>query len=181
MNVGPANIYWFLGLSGSGKTTLSRAVAEQLRARGRDCFVLDGDLLRGGLCADLDYSDEGRKENLRRAGELAMLASAQNFVCLCAFITPYQSTRERLRERLGTLFHEIYIKCPIEICMERDPKQNYRKARQGRIVGYTGVDAPYEPPVDPNLCVETDLLSIEASVQLITEYILHTLPAKEGS
>lgn len=94
---------------------------------------------------------------------------------------PYQPTRERLRERLGTLFHGIYIKRPIEIRMERDPKQHYRKARQGCIVCCTGGYTPYEPPMDPNLCVETALRSIEASVKLITESILHTLPAKENS
>lgn len=175
MPTGPENIYWFLGLSGSGKTTLSRGVADQLRARGLKCLILDGDILRGGLCSDLDFSPEGRRENLRRAGELALIASGQNLICLCAFITPYQSTRNMLRQRLGSLLHEIYIKCPIDICIERDPKHNYSNAKKGLISGYTGVDAPYDPPTAPQLCVETDKLTIEASVQLITGYILQTL------
>lgn len=168
----PAGIFWFTGLSGSGKTTLSQAAAQQLAARGRSCFVLDGDLLRAGLCSDLGYSPEDRFENIRRAGELARLMAMQGQLCLCAFITPYEEMRTRLRERLGGLYHEIFLRCPIAVCMERDPKRNYRKARQSGVTNYTGMGAPYEPPTAPDLRVETDRHSIEACTRLIMDYIL---------
>jgi len=166
-----AGIFWFTGLSGSGKTTLSQAVAEQLAARGRACLVLDGDTLRAGLCADLGYSPEDRFENIRRAGEMARLAALQNQICLCAFITPYEEMRARLRQRLGGLYHEIYLRCPLAACIKRDPKHNYQRARQGLMPGYTGLDAPYEPPTAPDLCVETDRQPIAACVQKIADYI----------
>ncbi|MDP2848189.1 MAG: adenylyl-sulfate kinase [Humidesulfovibrio sp.] len=174
LNRFPAGVYWFTGLSGSGKTTLSLAVAERLAAAGRNCLVLDGDALRAGLCADLGFCAEDRRENIRRAGEMARLAALQNHVCLCAFITPYQDMRAQLRERLGGLYHEIYLRCPIAACMERDPKQNYRKARQGDIQGYTGLDAPYEPPTDPDLCIETARHPVDTCVQTIMEFIMNS-------
>lgn len=165
-------IYWLTGLSGSGKTTLSLAVAKRLADTGHSCLVLDGDLLRAGLCADLGYGPEDRHENIRRAGEIASLAALQNHLCLCAFITPYADMRAKLRERLGGLYHEIYLRCPIATCIERDPKHNYLKARQGVIQGYTGLDAPFEPPTTPDLCVETALHSIDACTEMILAYIL---------
>lgn len=165
-------IFWFIGLSGSGKTTLSLAVAKRLAETGHSCIVLDGDILRAGLCADLGFSPEDRRENIRRAGEMALLAALQNHVCLCAFITPYADMRAKLRERLGGLYHEIYLRCPIAMCVDRDPKHNYRKARQGIIQGYTGLDSPFEPPSAPDLCVETDLHSIDTCTRMIMDYIL---------
>lgn len=172
----PAGIYWFTGLSGSGKTTLSVAVAEKLKARGYPCLILDGDLLRQGLCADLGFSHDHKVENIRRAGEVARLAAVQGCVCLCAFITPYEEMRTRLRQRLGSMYHEIFLACSIATCIERDPKQNYSKVRLGEIKGYTGIDAVYEPPSHPDLLVATDRLAIPECVQMITEFVLKTTP-----
>lgn len=174
-----AGIYWLTGLSGSGKTTLSQAVARELTARGLGCVILDGDLLREGLCSDLGYSAEDRVENIRRAGEMARLMAMQDRICLCAFITPFEAMRTRLRQRLGKMYHEIYISCPISVCVERDPKLNYRKARQGTLHGYTGLDAPYESPMAPDLCIETNLHPVEECVRMIVEYVLKT--ARTGS
>jgi len=167
-------IYWFTGLSGAGKTTLSLGVADLLRSQGHSCLVLDGDLLRAGLCSNLGFSPEDRAENARRASEVARIVAQQNHVCLCAFITPYRATREALRQRLGSLYHEIFIKCPLDRCMERDPKHNYARARQGEINNYTGLGAPYEPSVSPDLCVETDQNPIDVCVKMIAEYILQS-------
>jgi len=170
-------IYWFTGLSGSGKTTLSLDVAARLRSLGRGCLVLDGDIMRSGLCADLGFSAHDRTENIRRAGEVARLASLQGCICLCAFITPYEGMRQKLRQRLGDLYHEIFLDCPISTCMERDPKQNYQKVRQGELHGYTGIDALFEPPASPDLRIETARLSIAEGARAITEYILKTSPS----
>lgn len=173
-------IYWFTGLSGAGKTTLSLGVAEFLRARGASCLVLDGDILRAGLCSDLGFSPEDRTENIRRASEVARLAAQQGHLCLCAFITPYQATRTALRQRLGALYHEIFVKCPLENCMARDPKQNYARARQSGANNYTGLGAPYEPPAAPDLCVETDRHPIDLCVKMIAEYIVAAQNKRHG-
>ncbi|MGE4264130.1 MAG: adenylyl-sulfate kinase [Desulfovibrio sp.] len=173
-------IYWFTGLSGAGKTTLTQGVAELLRSQGHTCLVLDGDILRAGLSSDLGFSPEDRRENIRRASEVARMAAQQNQVCLCAFITPYQATRDALRQRLEGLYHEIFVKCPLERCMERDPKQNYFRARQRGANDYTGLGAPYESPVSPNLCVETDRHPIDVCVKMIAEYILESQNKPNG-
>jgi adenylylsulfate kinase len=176
MTDGKARIYWFTGLSGSGKTSLSRTVATLLAKRGVRSMVLDGDVLRTGLCADLSFTPADRAENIRRAGEVARLFSSQGTLCLCAFITPYQAMRDQLRARLGASYREISIQCPLTVCMERDPKGNYRRAKEGELHGYTGVDAPYEPPVSPDLRVETENISVEENALRILEFILRTTP-----
>lgn len=176
-----SGIYWLTGLSGAGKTTLSLGAAELLRAKGYGCLVLDGDILRAGLCSDLGFGPEDRRENLRRAGELALLAAQQNLICLCAFITPYQAAREALRQRLGGLYHELYISCSLETCLRRDPKQNYAKARQSAVNNYTGLGAPYEPPAAPQLCVDTDKNPIDVCVKMIAEYIIMSQQTTTGA
>lgn len=150
-----ARIYWFTGLSGSGKTTLSREVAQRLADRGVRHCVLDGDVMRSGLCADLGFSPADRDENIRRAGEVARLMSEQGMLCLCAFITPMEAMRIRLRQRLGAAFRLIFVDCPLEECIRRDPKGNYRRVGAGEIKDYTGLGAPYEPPAAPDLHVDT--------------------------
>jgi len=174
-------IYWLTGLSGAGKTTLSLGAAELLRSLGYGCLVLDGDILRAGLCSDLGFGPQDRRENLRRAGEVALLAARQNLICLCAFITPYQATRTALRQRLGGLYHELYIKCPLETCMRRDPKQNYAKARESAANNYTGLGAPYEIPETPELCVATDENPIDLCVKMIAEYVIMSQQATTGA
>jgi adenylyl-sulfate kinase len=164
-------IYWFTGLSGSGKTTLSTAVAASLRELGHPCLVLDGDQLRQGLCSDLGYEPQDRRENVRRAGEIALLAAAQGVVCLCAFITPYAALRETLRTRLSPHYREVFVDCPIEECIRRDPKALYRRARKGEVANLTGIGAPYEPPSSPELRICTASMDVASSTQAVVEYI----------
>lgn len=173
-------IYWLTGLSGAGKTTLSQGVAKLLREQGQCCLVLDGDLMREGLSSDLGFSPEDRRENLRRAGEVARLVALQGQLCLCAFITPYLATRQALRQRLGPLYHEIFVSCPLESCMARDPKGNYARARQEGRTDYTGIGAPYESPTEPDLLVSTDAMSADECMRTIARYIVDSQPPRQG-
>lgn len=159
---------WFTGLSASGKSTLAHAAEHRLHAMGCNAYVLDGDNVRHGLCADLGFSPADRHENLRRIGELTRLFVDAGIIALAAFISPYRVDRDRIRERIGTNdFVEVYCRCPIEVCESRDPKEVYRKARDGEIADFTGVSAPYEAPVAADLVIDTDKTSIGASVDLV--------------
>ncbi|MEM6902149.1 MAG: adenylyl-sulfate kinase [Pseudomonadota bacterium] len=164
-------VFWFTGLSGAGKSTLAMLVERALFNRGRQVYVLDGDNVRRGLNADLGFSPDDRTENIRRIGEVAGLFARAGTVCITAFISPYRADRERARSAAPEAFHEIYIKADLETCEARDPKGLYRKARAGEIPEFTGISAPYEPPIEPNLEVDTDGLSVEACVDLIADYI----------
>ena len=147
---------WFTGLSGSGKSTLARAVEERLIARGVLAYVLDGDNVRHGLCADLGFSPDDRVENIRRIGEVAKLLNDSGVLVLTAFISPYRADRERVRALLPEgEFLEVFVDCPLEICERRDPKGLYRKARSGALEEFTGISAPYEPPAAPDLRIAT--------------------------
>jgi len=147
---------WFTGLSGSGKSTLARALEEQLVARGVLAYVLDGDNVRHGLCADLGFSPEERIENIRRVGEVAKLLNDAGVVVLTAFISPYRADRARVRALLEPgQFVEVFVDAPLEVCERRDPKGLYRQARSGALPEFTGVSAPYEPPLEPELRVDT--------------------------
>jgi adenylylsulfate kinase len=147
---------WFTGLSGSGKSTLARALEASLIERGVLAYVLDGDNVRHGLCADLGFSAEDRVENIRRVGEVAKLMNDSGVLVLTAFISPYRADRARARSLLPEgEFIEVYVDCPLEICERRDPKGLYRKARSGALADFTGVSAPYEPPSAPELRVTT--------------------------
>ncbi len=170
-----AGVYWFTGLSGSGKTTLSLTVGGRLRERGIETVVLDGDVLRKGLCADLGFSPEDRTENIRRAREVAGLLSAQGIICLCAFISPYEKMRDQLRRRLGGSFHLIFVDCPLATCQERDPKGYYGLARRGRILDYTAVGAPFEIPREPDFRVATDESTVTDCATRILRYILEEI------
>jgi adenylylsulfate kinase len=161
-------VVWFTGLSGAGKSTLAMATERQLNGAGCQTILLDGDRLRSGLCADLDYSPAARHENLRRAGELVALLVEAGFLVLAAFISPYRADRQRLRERLPTgAFVEIHCNCPLSVCEQRDVKGLYRLARRGDIPNFTGVSAPYEPPRDPELTIDTAATPTEAGVQAV--------------
>jgi adenylylsulfate kinase len=147
---------WFTGLSGSGKSTLARAVEARLMERGVLAYVLDGDNVRHGLCADLGFAPEDRVENIRRIGEVAKLLNDAGVLVLTAFISPYRADRERVRALLQPgQFLEVFVDAPLELCEQRDPKGLYRKARGGALPEFTGVSAPYEPPSDPELRVDT--------------------------
>ena len=148
---------WFTGLSGSGKSTLADAVAVRLHADGRAAYVLDGDNIRHGLNADLGFSAADRAENVRRVGEVARLMADAGLVALVPVISPYRADRDRVRaahEAAGLLFVEVFVDTPLGLCEQRDPKGLYAKARAGELTGMTGIDDPYEPPVDPELRVE---------------------------
>jgi len=156
---------WFTGLSGSGKSTLARALERALVARGVLAYVLDGDNVRHGLCADLGFAPEDRTENIRRIAEVARLMNDAGVLVLTAFISPYRADRARARALLpaGT-FAEIFVDAPLELCERRDPKGLYRKARAGEIAEFTGVSAPYEPPDAAELRVATGARPLEACV-----------------
>jgi bifunctional enzyme CysN/CysC len=145
---------WLTGLSGSGKSTVAVAVEGLLVASGRPAYRLDGDNLRHGLNADLGFSATDRDENVRRAGEVAVLLADAGVVALVPLISPYRAGRDRARaahEAAGIAFVEVFVDTPIELCEQRDPKGLYAKARAGEITGFTGIDDPYEAPVAPEL------------------------------
>ncbi len=164
-------VMWFTGLSGAGKSTLAMAVEQHLFNKGYHVYVLDGDNVRHGLNANLGFSPEDRAENIRRVGEVASLFADAGFICITAFISPYQADRDRARHAAGGKFHEIYIEADLETCEQRDPKGLYRKARTGEIAEFTGVSAPYEAPLKPELAVESGDHSVEECVQEIVAYI----------
>jgi len=165
-------ILWFTGLSGAGKSTLAHAVEQALHARGGRTFVFDGDNVRHGLCADLGFSAEDRVENIRRVGEMAKLFTEAGVIALTAFISPYHADRDRVRKLVSEGdFIEIYCRCPLEVCEQRDVKGLYQKARQGLIKDFTGVSAPYEAPETPELVVDTASLSLEDSVKQIMTFL----------
>lgn len=159
-------VIWFTGLSGSGKSTLAYALEVRLHAAGRHCVVLDGDNLRHGLCADLDFSPEGRRENLRRVAQVAKLFAESGTICIAAFISPMRADREMVREIVGAQdLSEVYLDCSLQACEARDVKQLYRRARAGAIPDFTGVHSPYEPPLEPQLVLATESQSIEECLQ----------------
>ena len=155
-------ILWFTGLSGAGKSTLAHAVEERLYQLGCRTYVLDGDNVRHGLCGDLGFTDQDRQENIRRIAELAKLMLEAGTIALTAFISPFQSERNLARNLVphGD-FIEIYCKCDLAVCEERDVKGLYKKARQGEIKHFTGISSPYEAPEKPELSVDTGNNSLE--------------------
>ena len=161
-------ILWFTGLSGSGKSTIAHAVEEQLFKQGFRTFVLDGDNVRHGLSSNLGFSEEDRKENIRRVGETAKLMLEAGIITLTAFISPYRQDRERVKIMMPPEdFIEIYCEATLETCERRDVKGYYKKARAGIIKNYTGIDSPYEIPDNPELTLNTDNQTLEESVQAV--------------
>lgn len=165
-------VIWLTGLSGAGKSTLAYALEARLLQAGRHCLVLDGDHLRHGLCADLDFSAHGRRENLRRAAEVARLLSESGAICIAAFISPLQADREMVRRIIGAgQFHEVYLDCPLEICEARDVKHLYRRARAGEIDNFTGISSPYEPPTGPDLILATGERTLDDCLSHLQELV----------
>jgi adenylylsulfate kinase len=163
-------ILWFTGLSGAGKSTLAHAVEEALHRHGCRTFVLDGDNVRHGLCKDLGFSSTDRVENIRRVGEIAKLFMEAGIIVLTAFISPFRTDRERVRNMAGQdEFLEIYCNTPIEICETRDTKGLYEKARAGQIRDFTGISSPYEIPENPELVVDTGTDELDACVQRVMD------------
>jgi adenylylsulfate kinase len=162
-------VIWFTGLSGSGKSTVARALEQRLVAEGRHVYVLDGDNVRHGLCADLDFSPAGRAENIRRIGHVAALFADAGAIVLTAFISPYRSDRAAARAAIGADFVEVWVDAALAVCERRDPKGLYKKARAGEIPEFTGISAPYEPPEDPDLRVDNGAWSLQQSVAAVHE------------
>ena len=161
-------VLWMTGLSGSGKSTIAVEVERILLTRGVHTYVMDGDNVRHGLSGDLDFSDEDRRENIRRIGEVTKLFVDAGIVVLTAFISPFREDRDGVRSLLGPVeFFEIYTKCALEVCETRDPKGLYSKARAGEITDFTGIDSPYEEPLNPELVLDTGELSVEECVKRI--------------
>ncbi len=164
-------LLWFTGLSGSGKSTLAHAVEERLYQNGINTFVLDGDNVRHGLCADLTFSDADRKENIRRIGHMSNLFVEAGVVVLTAFISPFRQDRENARKIVGKDFYEIYCDCRLEVCESRDVKGLYKKARAGEIPFFTGIDSPYEAPECPELTTKTES-NLEQSIEDVYSFIM---------
>ena len=163
---------WFTGLSGSGKSTIANLVEKSLAAEGKHTYLLDGDNVRHGLNKDLGFTDADRVENIRRVGETAKLFLDAGLVVLVSFISPFRSERHMARELVGAEeFVEVFVDTPIEVCMQRDPKGLYEKARAGTIRNFTGVDSPYEAPENPELTVQTITAPAEAHAQAIVAYL----------
>jgi len=165
-------VLWFTGLSGSGKSTLATEVEKELYQRGVRTYVLDGDNIRHGLNRDLGFGKDDRKENIRRIGEVAKLFVDAGIVTLTAFISPYREDRDMVRALFGQgEFIEIYVKCSLEECERRDPKGLYQKARRGEIRDFTGISAPYEEPVSPEMVVETERETVKESVDKVLDFL----------
>src|SRR3954470_6303864 len=163
-------VVWLTGLSAAGKSTIATELERELFSQGKHAFVLDGDNMRHGLCSDLAFSPADRKENIRRIGEVAKLFAEAGFVCITAFISPYRSDRELARKIAPEgKFVEVYLNVPIEVCEQRDPKGLYAKARSGQIKEFTGISAPYEPPLKPELELRTDKTALPECIGAILE------------
>ncbi len=167
-------VLWFTGLSGSGKSTLAHAVEEKLHETGHRTFVFDGDNVRHGLNKDLGFSQEDRKENIRRIGEMCKLFIEAGVIALTAFISPYKEDRNMIRQMVNEGdFIEIYCDCSLEICERRDVKGMYARARRGEITSFTGISAPYEVPDNPEIIPDTGHTTLEECVNKIIEYLQH--------
>ncbi|MFO7568620.1 MAG: adenylyl-sulfate kinase [Smithellaceae bacterium] len=167
-----AAVLWLTGLSGSGKSTIAMALERKLFDRGCRTALLDGDLLRHGLCSDLAFSAADRQENMRRAGETAKMFFEHGNIVLCALISPFRQDRERIRQRFPAgRFVEIYVRCDIEECKQRDPNGLYQKAASGIISGFTGIDSPYEEPMEPQLVIDTKTWDLNRCVSEIEQYL----------
>ncbi|CAF1742565.1 MULTISPECIES: adenylyl-sulfate kinase [Bacillus] len=161
-------VLWFTGLSGSGKSVLANAVDEKLYRKGIQSYVLDGDNIRHGLNKDLGFQTGDRIENIRRIGEVAKLFVDSGQMILTAFISPFREDRDMVRALFPKgEFFEIYVKCPLHVCEQRDPKGLYKKARNGEIKHFTGIDSPYEAPLSPDFIIESDQTSISDGADFI--------------
>lgn len=165
-------VVWLTGLSGSGKSTIANAVERRLFEQGRHTMLLDGDNVRHGLNRDLGFTEADRIENIRRTGEVAKLMTEAGLVVITAFISPYRAEREMVRNLLPKgWFIEVHLATPVTVCEQRDPKGLYRKARSGEIPNFTGINAPYEEPEQPELRLDTSSLTVDECVAAVTEFL----------
>lgn len=165
---------WLLGLSGTGKSSISLELKKKITSKGLKCLILDGDLLRKGINADLGFTDVDRFENIRRAAEIAKLFLHEDYWVIVAMITPLEEMRKNVRQILQNQYLEVFIDTPIEICMERDPKGLYQQVKEKQIKNFTGIDAPFEYPRHVNIRIETIHHSIQEAAKIIlNQVILH--------
>jgi adenylyl-sulfate kinase len=164
-------VLWFTGLSAAGKSTIANELEGALFARGLNSFVLDGDRIRHGLCSDLGFSPNDRQENIRRVGEVAALFAQAGFICIAAFISPYRADRGLVRSMNNGNFYEVFVNAPLSVCESRDPKGLYDKARHNKIKNFTGISAPYEPPMNPEIELRTDKLAVSEAVEKILRHL----------
>jgi adenylylsulfate kinase len=174
LNGHSGGLFWFTGLSGAGKSTLAHSVEEMLYQKGYRTFVLDGDNVRHGLCADLSFSDDDRKENIRRIGHMSMLYVEAGVIVLTAFISPFRADRDNVRKIGGSDFHEIYCECSLEACEDRDVKGLYKRARAGEIPDFTGISSPYEEPEFADLTIDTET-HLEECTNKVFDYIAESV------
>lgn len=172
-------VIWLTGLSGSGKSTIANNLEHYLYKKNIKTYILDGDNVRMGLNKDLGFSDDDRKENIRRISEVAKLFSDSGTLVITAFISPFIEDRQKAREIIGDDFIEVYVKTDLSICEERDPKGLYKKARAGQIKNFTGIDSPYEEPINPEIILESGLSSVEECSMKIYEYLITKNIVKE--
>ncbi len=164
-------VLWFTGLSGSGKSTVANAVEKKLNEMGRLTYLLDGDNVRSGLCADLGFSDQDRQENIRRVSQVAKLFLDANLITLVSFISPFRAERRFARDLMGADFIEVFVDATLDTCEQRDPKGLYKKARQGLISDFTGISSHYEAPEHPEIILKTGEKTIEACAEKVLEYL----------
>lgn len=169
-------LLWLTGLSGSGKSTIADRVEQSLHEQGYKTYLLDGDNIRHGLNSNIDFSEEGRKENIRRIGEVAKLFIDAGIIVISAFISPFREDRDAVRKLLKEgEFIEIHVDCPLEICEQRDVKGLYAKARRGEIPNFTGISSPFEIPTHPEITVHTDQEKLEDCVNKILSYTYNSI------
>ena len=162
-------VVFLTGLSGAGKSTIAEALAAELRATGRDVSIIDGDVLRQDVSADLGFDPASREANVRRAAELSAALAAEGQVVISALIAPFEGSRRQARAIVEPIapFLLVYVSTPLDVAEKRDPKGLYKRARAGEIADFTGLDSPYEAPADADLVLDTSIVSVEASVALI--------------
>jgi len=158
---------WFTGLPSSGKSTIAHKVEKLLREKGHRVEVFDGDVIRKNLCSELGFSKEDRDTNIKRIAFVCKLMTRNDVVAIAAAISPYRETRDYARKEIGKDFLEVYVRCPLSVCKDRDVKGLYKKALSGELKGFTGIDDPYEEPLNPELILHTDKESVEESVQRV--------------
>ena len=162
-----------VGLSGSGKSTLAKSFEKYLHEKGKLTQILDGDNLRTGLNVNLGFSEEDREENIRRVAEVARLFANCGVITICSFISPTESIREKSRKIIGDdIYHEVFVECPIDVCETRDVKGLYAKARKGEIKNFTGIDSPFENPVNPSLTINTDLKNLDDCLRDMIDFFV---------
>ena len=166
-----APVFWLTGLSGAGKSTLAEGARQRLMAAGTRCMVIDGDVLRAGLSADLSFTAEDRAENVRRAAEVARLCAKAGIVTIVSLVSPFEVDRQRARQIVGGKFHEIFVDASFPACRERDVKGLYKRAAEGKILNFTGMDSPYERPREAELVIDTVGNDVGTCVGMLLDYV----------